>query len=156
MSLSEATRARIVTLDSHSSLKQKAIAQLCGVSQASVSKILKRFRLTASFETIRLGRCGRKRKTSERADRLLLIKSKKNPRLTSEGLRRVLLEHGIQVSSKTVRRRLEEFNRPARRPVKRQMLTSRMKKARFEWAKQHQHWTVDDWKKVSFIKPNHV
>lgn len=150
MSISENIRSRIATLCEHSNLKQKDIASLCGVSQASVCRISKRFRLTGSLDNTRLGHCGRKRKTTKRADRILLVKSKKNPRLTSEDLRRELLLHGVQISSRTVRRRLLEFKRPARRPVKRQMLTRRMKRSRLQWAKNHQHWTVEDWKKVKF------
>lgn len=138
----------IVTLHEHSDLRQCKIAQICGVSQSSVSKILKRFKLTGSLTTNNVGRGGRKRKTSARAVRILLVKSKKYARLTSEELRRELQHHGCSVSARTIRRRLLEFKRPARRPVKRQMLTPRMKRSRLEWAKNHRHWTTEDWKKV--------
>lgn len=139
-----------MTLYKDAGKKQKQIAKLCKVSQSAVSKILKQFRLTRSLETNLTGHCGRKRKTTKRSDRLLLMKSKKNPRLTSQDLCRDLRQHGVKVSSRTVRRRLCELKRPARCPVKRQLLNARMKRSRLEWAKIHQHWTVEDWKKVCF------
>lgn len=150
MPISEHVRSQIVALNEHSNLKQKDIAKLCKVSQSAVSKILKRFRSTGSLETAYVGNTGRKRMSTDRDDRLLLVKSKKNPRLTSRELCRELKLHGVSMSSRTVRRRLQEFNRPARRPVKRQLLTRRMRKSRLAWAKTHQHWTVEDWKKVKF------
>lgn len=149
MPISAAVKSRIVTLHEHTTTKQVDIAKLCKVSQSAVSKILKQFRLTGSLEAKSSVQRGRRRKTSNRTDRILLMKSKIDARLTSEDLRRELVNHGANVSARTVRRRLQEFHRPARRPVKRQKLTPRMKKARMEWARNHQDWTVEDWKKVS-------
>ena len=50
-------------------------------------------------------------------------------------LRKDLLSSGVNVSSSTVRRRLIECGRMARRPVKKQLLTANMKKKRLNWAK---------------------
>ena len=44
-------------------------------------------------------------------------------------------DSGVHVSSSTVRRRLLENGRKARRPKKKQLLTAAMKQKRFNWAK---------------------
>ncbi|KAJ4426509.1 hypothetical protein ANN_27323 [Periplaneta americana] len=54
----------------------------------------------------------------------------------------------------TVRRRLLEAGRRARKPIK-QLLTPVMRKKRLMWAKLHQHWTVNDWKNVLFSDESH-
>ena len=54
----------------------------------------------------------------KRYDLTLLRKSKLNPRKTSEELKRDMDDSGVHVSSSTVRRRLLEKGRKARRPKK--------------------------------------
>ena len=50
----------------------------------------------------------------------------------------------------TVRRRLLEAGRRARKPIKKQLLTTAMMKKRLVWAKKYQNWTTEDWSKVLF------
>ena len=45
--------------------------------------------------------------------------------------------------------------RKAIRPVKKQLLTNKMKKKRLQWAKKYKSWTVDQWKKVMFTDESH-
>ena len=108
------------------SLRRK-IAETVGVSLGSVSSILKQKRETGNVEVQRKGRCGNQRKTTKRYDLTLLRKSKLNPRKTSEELKRDMDDSGVHVSSSTVRRRLLEKGRKARRPKKKQLLTAAMK-----------------------------
>ena len=58
--------------------------------------------------------------------------------------------HGVQVSARTVRRRLVESGLRARRPRKKPKLTPAMIKKRYEWARHHKNFTKDDWSKVCF------
>ncbi|KAJ4425709.1 hypothetical protein ANN_27905 [Periplaneta americana] len=62
---------------------------------------------------------------------------------------------GANIHVTTVRRRLLEAGRRARKPIKKQLLTPVMCKKRLMWAKLHQHWTVNDWKNVLFSDESH-
>ena len=124
-------RAKIVTLRDHTTMSQRKIVESVGVSVGSVSSILKQKRETGNVEVQRKERCGRKRKTTKRDDLILLRYSKINPRKTSDELKWNLDESGVHVSSSTVRRRLLEKGRKARKPKKKQLLNAAMKKKRF-------------------------
>ena len=39
---------------------------------------------------------------------------------------------------------------PARKPIKKLLLTTKMRKDRISFCKEHIHWTVEDWMKVMF------
>ena len=121
-------RVKILTLHEHTAKKQREIASIEDVNQPTVSRILKQARTTGTLGPKRKEKCGKKRKTSTRDDIRLLRKSKKDPRKTSPMLRKDLLSSGVNVISSTVRRRLIECGRMARRPVKKQLLTTAMKK----------------------------
>jgi hypothetical protein len=71
----------------------------------------------------RLGKCRRKRKTTQADDRFLLRKSKLDPRKTSQELQQDLAESGIVIHDSTVRKRLLENGRRAICPQKKQLLT---------------------------------
>ena len=125
------------------------------VNQSTGSRILKQARTTGTLAPKRKEKCGRKRKTLTRDDIRLLRESKEDPRKTSDMLRKDLLSSGVNVSSSTVRRRLIECGRMARRPVKKQLLTAAMKKKRLDWAKKCRNWTAADWRKVLFSDESH-
>lgn len=143
------TRAKIVALAEHAGFSQRKIAEVCKVKKSTVGDIIKKYQESGSFSPKRIGNCGRKRKTSVRQDRLLLIKSKADPKKTSERLRQDIAVDGISVSSRTIRRRLCDVGRRARRPVKKQLLTKRMKTKRLEWARNHRNMTAEDWSMAS-------
>ena len=52
-------------------------------------------------------------------------------------LQQDLASAGVMVDSSTVRRRLLAIGRKARRPLKKQFLTTKMKEKRFIWAKKY-------------------
>ena len=66
-----------------------------------------------------------------------------------------LAHAGVKISSSTVRKRLLESGRRAMRPLKKQLLTKKMKSKRLAWAKKHKTWTVEEWKKVLFSDESH-
>ena len=136
MDISPSKRTKILTLHPHCSKIQWEIAKLIGVSQASVSRIVRKGSEFGSSPN-RKGRCGRKRQTSPRDEAVLIRESKKNPRKTSDALGSA----GVSISSSTVRRRIIEVGRTARRPVKKQLLTMAMKKKRYNWALKFIDWT---------------
>lgn len=59
-------------------------------------------------------------------------------------------EKGITVSPKTVSRELHKAGMKARTKKKKPAISSKNQKERLAFAKSHQHWTVEDWKRVIF------
>ena len=59
-------------------------------------------------------------------------------------------ENDTQISARTVRRRLEDFNLRGRKPQKIPLLSSRNRKRRLAFAKARKHWTSKDWQKILF------
>src|ERR1700761_5380894 len=112
------------------------IAAAVQIGKFTVSRLIAAYKAYGSVSPKRKGRCGRKRITTVRDDRFLLRYSKQDPRKTSSDLQRDLSRAGVVIDASTVRRRLLEVGRKARRPVKKQLLTAAMKKKRLAWAKE--------------------
>ncbi|KAJ4425756.1 hypothetical protein ANN_27379 [Periplaneta americana] len=152
------TAAHTALIDTcrHSSMTQRQIAAECHIGLATVNSIIKRCRETGSITPQKKENCSRKRKTSPADDRLIVRKSKLNPRLTAVDLTHELMAtNGANIHITTVRCRLLEAGRRARKPIKKQLLTPVICKKRLMWAKLHQHWTVNDWKNVLFSYESH-
>lgn len=156
MDITPRKRSKIIALNEHTSMTVRDIATAVGVGKSSVSRILTTFQDSGSSSPKRKGKCGRKRKTTPRSDKILIRNSKINPRKTSTDLRRDLLDFGVEVSTSTVRKRLLEVGRKAKRPRKKQFITQKMMKKRLAWAKKYRSWTVNDWKKVIFSDETHL
>lgn len=155
MDVTPRRRMKIVTLHEHTDKTYRDIARIVGVSPATVSRVVKKKKETGCISPKRKGKCGPKRKTTARDDAYLIRESVKDPRKTSDALKRDLGEKGIEISSSTVRRRLLEVGRKARRPVKKQLLTKVMKVKRYKWGLKYKNWTKEDWRKVLFSDESH-
>lgn len=57
-------------------------------------------------------------------------------------------ELGIKASSSTVRRALKEAGLGAIEKPKKPLLSEASRRKRLAFAKRHQHWTIDDWRRV--------
>lgn len=91
---------------------------------------------------------GRPRKTTARDDKLILRMSSCDPRKTATTTAADLCtNYGIQISERSVRRRLLDGGLNARRPVRKPLISKKNRKARLEFARRHVNWTVDDWAK---------
>ena len=128
---------------------QREIAARAGCTQSSVSEILKKKRLTGSVKDAKIP--GRKRKTSTREDRVVVRKSKSNrfkmaPQIKAE----MQIEHGVNISVSTTRRRLREAGLKDCKPRKKPRLTARHKKCRLQFAQAHKDWTPEQWSRVIF------
>ncbi|XP_065684059.1 transposable element Tcb1 transposase isoform X1 [Hydra vulgaris] len=141
---------QIKVLLEDSELKQKEIARKLNISTQIVSLIKKKIERGIDVGSQRQGNCGRKKITTPRTDRKIQNMALKDRRATCSKISSMLGEEGISVSRKTVNNRLLEFGLKAYRPRKKPRLTENMKKARYDWAKQHESWTYDDWQKVVF------
>lgn len=128
------------------------IAVKCGVSKRTVQRVRKEAE-SGGLRNKKVGKCGRKRKTSKATDRHLQRQAIQDPFLSSyEQAAQLELDAGIKVSHMTVRRRLKELGFKSVRPEKKPRLTIKMRQKRLDWAHQHCNWTVDDWKKVLLLK----
>lgn len=140
-------RQRIISLHLHTNKTQREISEAMSVPQSTVSDIIQSYKRTGSAGAQRKGKCGRKRKTSKRADARIVRSSLIDPRLNAVDLKREL---NLAVSRETVARRLREAGRRARKPFKKPLLTKKMQAARLQWAQEHATWTQEDWSKVIF------
>ena len=61
-----------------------------------------------------------------------------------------LVKESIEVSYTTVIRVLKSMGFVARIKKKKPLLSKKHMAARYKWAKKHQYWTIDDWKRVIF------
>lgn len=126
--------------------KQSEICLQLKLSKQTVSKVIKNFKVRGCI--INLKRGDRPRKTTKKTDSLIKRTSQKNPNFSG---RQVFNEIGnLQISSRTVLRRLREANLPARRMAKKPLLSQKNRRARIEFAKKHLNWTEEDWGKVLF------
>ena len=141
--LSDAKRNNVISLlTSGSSFKQITIAT--GVSRGTISQIRSQYcpNLPKSFG----GRPAKLNSTNVR-HALHLITSEKEEHAV--GVTRHLRTITNQpLSAQTVRRSLKSAGMKAVVKKKRPLLKKRHKDARYHFALTHQHWTVEDWKRV--------
>ena len=143
-----ATRERVVALRQEG-YKQTDIAEVLGISQSAVSKILKRQREAGNVRPRKSP--GRPRLTTRRDDRQLLNFSRRNRKLPTSRLRRLWRRyHGINVSRSTVNRRLLQHGYRARRLTKCPRLSVRHRVARLLWAREHRRLHPGHWQHVVF------
>lgn len=146
-------KARISALLETGNYAQREIARIEGVSRQTVQRIAYLIKENIPATSSGRSNCGRRMKTSVRDDRRIIRVATENRRLSSKGIKKILAEEGMKISERTIRRRLYGANFKCRRPITTPRLTVKMKKARYEWAKQFKNYTINDWRKVSqFIK----
>lgn len=150
--LTEFQKGEIVAL-SHDK-KPPQIGNDLHIPRQTVLSFLKRLNQRQSTEN--LHRSGRPRKTTATADRWLVRTALAETRLPLKELKSIC---NIPLSTRTIQRRLEEENIRKWRGVKRALLDNNHAKQRLEWARKHQHWTIEQWARVvwsdeSAIKKN--
>ena len=146
--LSVAERSKIVTLHEEG-YSERQILNRVKFSKTAVHQAIVKFRNCGSFQD--LHRSGRPRVTSQRDDHLIKRMAVRSPTSSSKKIRSALLLKGTVASTATVKRRLaDEFGLKAYKPAKKPRLTPSMKAKRYAFAKAHQHWTTENWRKVLF------
>ena len=144
-------RNQVVNLYEERSHTQRQIAHLLGISQGSVSNIVRQWIATGAVTSRRAGRMPTNRWLTDRAVRLLLRESQRDPRATARQLRDRLGDAAGHASVRTVRRYLQRNGRFAYRPRSAPSLTLHQRRRRLQWAQQHINWTEQDWSKVSCL-----
>ena len=89
---------QIRVLLKHSDMRQKEIAQKFNVSPKSVNSIKKKLERGLSLQNGRIGKCGKKRKTTARLDQKIKKTTLKDRRTTCKRISSNLAEEGIIIS----------------------------------------------------------
>jgi transposase len=125
----------------------RMVASQFGVDHGTISRIYGKSKAGKGVK--RISGSGRPRKTSERQDRAMVKKAKKDPKKTAvDVMREVNEEIGLDISKRTARRRLNEAGLFGRRPSRKPLISEANRKARAAFAKDHLHWTKEEWAKV--------
>lgn len=130
-------------------LTQREVATVLNVPRSSMQYALKRYQETGRYS--RRPGSGGVRCTSVRDDRFITLAILRNRYLTAVEIRhRLQITRGVNVSERTVRRRMEEVNLKARRPARGPLLLRQHRVARLQFAREHVNWTHEQWAKVLF------
>ena len=143
--LSSETRQSILVLRNEGySLRE--IAKKLKISYNGVYYSLQRTAQTGSNQSRK--RSGRPRCTTEQEDKYIRVSSLRKRRLTGPQLASSLNStRKTPVSTSTVKRRLRDSGLQGRVAKKKPYLRLANKRKRLRWAKEHRHWTEEDWKK---------
>lgn len=141
-------RSAIVALH-REGISTRQIAKRMCVSQTMVVRCLKRFKENRCNKN--RVRCGRPRITTEREDKYITVLSKRERTRTAPDIREELNAlRSSSLSVPTVRRRLLEVGLKGRIAAKKPLLREANKIKRLQWAKDHEHWNINQWSKVLF------
>lgn len=122
----------------------RATASAVGVSATSVHRVRKELDLV--IPTSVGGRPPVLSETDKRSVRRFLTSGKGDTAV--QAALDLGLAKGAQIGAQTVRRALRESGLRAKAKVKKPLLTVAHKAARLAFARDHIHWTMDDWKRV--------
>ncbi|KAH9381995.1 hypothetical protein HPB48_010206 [Haemaphysalis longicornis] len=120
-------------------LKQKAICQRTGRSKTSVSRIIRAFRDEGRITDAK--RTGRPRATQHTDDELIVAAVVVDPLLNAKEIRHEL---SLDISTATIRRRLEEAGISNCAPGKKPFRTEQQRKQRLKSAKESQLWSAEE------------
>lgn len=148
MPLTSADVAQIVALieDGRS---QRYVSLSLGIPRTTVQDAWNRYLQTGGFVR-RIG-SGRKRSTTVADDHFVVINTLRDRRSTAIQLQhRLLTVRGVEISERTIRRRLVENGLTSRRPATGPQLLPRHRRARLQFARLHENWTLRQWGEVLF------
>ena len=138
------TRAVVLVEEGYS---YRDVGTRLGISHKTVFRLVKKYRETGSI--VDKPRSGRPRVTTEREDRVLVRRSLGDHRLTSPELRAKMEDdHGVHVSSRTVRSRLFSAGLRGCVAAKKPLLRDPTICKRLAFAREHRNWTIEQWNSV--------
>lgn len=144
--------AQATSLLRFSHLSQRQICSKLNLSKGSVSKIATSLKNANPISVHRKGNCGSKRKTDERTDRIIVKTAMQHCNKPIKTIKNILSEVNINLSTRTIRRRLSEQGIKTYKAAKKPKLNKIQMKKRLAWARKHENWSVDQWKKVVLLK----
>ena len=119
------------------------IHKVLGYARGTIHDIITRIKNRGFSENKQ--RVGRPRKSMDRDDRLLIRRALDDTKMP---LCELKFAANSNLSISTIRRRLKEENIQKWLAIERPRLTERHAEKRYEWAKKHLQWTVEQWRKV--------
>ncbi|CAK9806963.1 Transposable element Tc1 transposase [Anthophora quadrimaculata] len=126
---------------------ERCIAKELKISKNAVHRTIERVHSTGRIKS--KFRSGRPRITSKKQDEFIAIISKRDRKLTAPEIRsEVNQSRDNPISLTTVKRRLRDANLFGRVAIRKPLLRPINKKKRLQWARRHESWTIEDWKKV--------
>ena len=131
------------------SLRHYDVAARFGMTRATITRLLTRYRLYGTVNDLR--RSGRLRVTTARQDRHIRTSHLRNRFQTALATAAVTLGRtNNRISAQTMRNRLTERDIKCMRPYHGQMLTRRHRRERMNWVCQRQRWTRHQWISILF------
>ena len=143
--LSLTTRSQIKVLLEETTMTQREIARKFNCSQSAIKNVKK---MTCREQPLQSYYRGRSRITSAREDRLITRTGLQLRRQPIAEIHSKVVASGVNVSPRTVRRRMREANITAHRPAIKHKLTPIMIKKRIAWAKKYKNYGPHLWSKV--------
>lgn len=122
------------------------IADLLATTVNRVRKAIKRNQNHGTPLYTKIGRCGRKRRTTPREDRFVNLAARRRRTLNSSQIKaRLQAATGTVVSTSTIRRRLHQRGLNARRRAACPSLKPIHRVSRRTWAQAHLNWGIEEW-----------
>lgn len=134
---------KLVVEDRKAGLSVRQIASKYRISKSAVGKIWTKFTVTGEVKN-KKGR-GRKRATSARDDTLIVRQVKVKPTISCREIQDTLL---LNVSRKTIGRRIKEANFNSRSPRRKPYISAINKKKRLNFAKKFVNKPLSFWKRI--------
>lgn len=146
--LGQELRIRAVTLLKEG-LSQRSVANRLQVSRRAIQNLWSRYQETGNLS--RRPGSGRQRSTTVREDRFIARTALQERFTSGPRVQMDLQEYSnTVVSAQTIHNRLREVQIRSRRKVRKPKLSSGHRAARLRWAREHLHWTDEEWKCVLF------
>ncbi len=118
----------------------RRIAGRYGWKPSSVQNLIRKYRVTRHMKSKR-NNCGRRRKTDSRTDRAITRAVVGTPQKRRISSRDLILSMGLNVSPRTVRRRLVENGFHGLVAAQKPHLRPENVERRLKWAKERVEWT---------------
>ena len=126
-------------------LSHSEIAAELGIPRTTIISFLS---CTKEHESINnLPRSGRPRKTSLSDDRYIIRTAERQKHMPLGELR---MDIGLNMCDQTIHGRLRESGIRKRKALNRPLLSEKHAAKRRKWAREHQYWTINDWRKVAW------
>ena len=126
-------------------LSHREIAAELGIPRTTIISFLSRTKERESINN--LPHSGRPHKTSLSDDRYIVRTAELQTHVPLTELR---TDIGLNVCDQTIHGRLRESGIRKRKALNRPLLSEKHAAKRRKWAREHQHWTIDDWRKVAW------
>lgn len=122
-----------------------SISKQLSISKGAISKYKKKW-----FPTSEHSRGGRPAIVAAKSKSVVRRKILTGSLLTAKDAHDEFMSLGYQISYKTSINVLKSMNFFSAIKEKKPFISQRNKRKRFNWAKSHQYWTIDDWRRVVF------